>query len=494
MSEHTAPCAGGSPSVQQRGIMFLTSSDIARRGRLAGLSTAVVLAGAMALCALPALARPIAAETAIRISKTGADSDAARDTVDPYVAYNPHLSEYLVAWSADGLTNDDEFEIFARRIGPSGVLLGDPIRVSTTGADGDPSRGTFSPAVAYNPVTREYLVTWRADGLATDEEFEIFAQRVSATGRPLGGNFRVSTTGSDGDASRDAFPPSVTANSDNGEFLVTWSADPLAADEDFEIFAQRIDARGTLVGSAVRVSFTGPEGDPARQARQAGVAYNPLSREYLITWLGDALAVDNENEIFAQRLSSAGVLQGNNFRVSTTGTDGDANRDAFPPSITLNADKGEYLVIWSADALAIDDDYEIFAQRIGRRGNPVGSAIRVSFTGNEGDSARQARQANAAYNANRGEYLITWLADGLAVDDENEVFAQRVSASGKLRGKNVQVSTTGVAGDASRDADGFPPGVVYNRWTGDYFVTWTSDALATDDEFEVFAKRFRRPR
>ena len=427
-------------------------------------------------------------ERTIQVSTTGVDGDANRDTVDPFVAYNPHRGEYLVAWSADGLATDNETEIFAQRLGPTGSPRGAAIRVSVTGAEGDAARGTFSPAIAYNERTREYLVTWRADALATDEEFEVFGQRLSATGALLGENFRLSTTGADGDANRDAFPPSVASNARSGEYLVVWSADSLATDEDFEIFAQRVGPRGALLGPAVRVSVTGPEDDAARSARQAGVVYNPRKNEYLVTWVSDHLN-DDENEIFAQRLGAQGTLLGTNFRVSTTGTDGDPNRDAFPPSVTVNSDNGKYLVIWSADALATDDDYEIFAQRINANGTLLGRAVQVSETGSTGDPTRQARQANAAYNPKSKEFLITWLADGLATDDENEVFAQRLAANGSRRGGNFRVSYTGTDGDAARDADGFPPGVVYNAKAGRYLVVWTADALATDDEFEVFAKQ-----
>ena len=449
-------------------------------------ATALATVWAFGWPALEAQARTI--ERTIQISTTGEIGDANRDTVDPYVAYNPHRGEYLVAWSADGLATDNDTEIFARRVGPTGSLRGEPIRISVTGAEDEATRGTFSPAVAYNDRTREYLVTWRADALATDEEFEVFAQRVSATGALVGGNFRISTTGVDGDASRDAFPPSVASNAKSGEYLVVWSADPLAVDEDFEIFAQRVGPRGALLGPAVRVSVTGPEADAARSARQAGVVYNPRTNEYLVTWVSDHLN-DDENEIFAQRLSTQGTLLGTNFRVSTTGTDGDPNRDAFPPSVTVNSDNGKYLVIWSADALATDDDYEIFAQRINANGTLLGRAVPISETGPIGDPTRQARQANAAYDPKSKEFLITWLADGLAVDDDNEVFAQRLAANGSRRGGNFRVSYTGTEGDAARDADGFPPGVVYNARSGRYLVVWTADALATDDEFEVFAKQ-----
>ncbi|MGH8700944.1 MAG: hypothetical protein ACREVR_07175, partial [Burkholderiales bacterium] len=82
--------------------------------------------------------------------------------------------------------------------------IGVQFRISQIAMDGDAARAAFLSAVAYNAQANEYLVTWVADGLATDNEFEIFAQRLSATGTELGGDFRVSTTGTDGDAARGA--------------------------------------------------------------------------------------------------------------------------------------------------------------------------------------------------------------------------------------------------------------------------------------------------
>lgn len=160
----------------------MLSNVITRRSRGLRIVPLMALGVAIGLSATPVLAGWDRGERTIRVSRTGVDGDAARDTVDPSVAYNPHLGEYLVTWSADGLRTDDEFEIFAQRLGPFGTLRGPRIRVSTTGVDGDASRATFSPAVAYNMATRQYLVTWRADGLATDEEYEVFAQRLGALG------------------------------------------------------------------------------------------------------------------------------------------------------------------------------------------------------------------------------------------------------------------------------------------------------------------------
>ena len=67
------------------------------------------------------------------------------------------------------------------------------------GADANPAVDAGSASVAYNSHANEYLVVWHGNGLATDGGVEVFGQRVSAIGAELGGDFRISTTGSDGD-------------------------------------------------------------------------------------------------------------------------------------------------------------------------------------------------------------------------------------------------------------------------------------------------------
>ena len=48
-------------------------------------------------------------------------------------------------------------------VGLSGSPLGGQFRISDMGPEGDPNYDAFSPAVAYNSVTNEYLVTWAGD-------------------------------------------------------------------------------------------------------------------------------------------------------------------------------------------------------------------------------------------------------------------------------------------------------------------------------------------
>src|SRR4029079_16515400 len=72
------------------------------------------------------------------------------------------------------------------------------LRISHMGPDGSIQYSGFIPSVAYNPTADEYLVFWEGTDAARgldSHEVEIYAQRLSETGAPLGGRVRVSQQG-----------------------------------------------------------------------------------------------------------------------------------------------------------------------------------------------------------------------------------------------------------------------------------------------------------
>ena len=154
--------------------------------------------------------------------------------------------------------------------------------------------GAEDPAVAYNARRNEYLVVWRGDdspGPLVNDEFEIFAQRLTAAGAEVGANDRrISDMGPNGDTTYSAEHPAVVYNPTSDEYLVAWEGDdnpgPLVEGED-EVFVQRLDARGAPVGANDRrVSDMGPDGDTAFSAENPTVAHNSASNEYLVAWEG----------------------------------------------------------------------------------------------------------------------------------------------------------------------------------------------------------------
>jgi hypothetical protein len=458
---------------------------------IAGLAAASVV---LALLSALAAAAPEPIGPNFRISEVGTDGDAARDAFQPAIAHNPTADNYLVVWEADDLPTDNEFEIFGQLVSAKGEKLGSELRISSVRTDGDATSGAFRPAIAYNPAANEYLVSWEADDLATDEEFEIFGQRLSATGAEVGADdFRISSVGMDGDATRDAFEPAIAYNPAANEYLVSWEADDLATDNEFEIFGQRLSATGAEVGADdFRISTVGTDGDAGRDALEPAIAYNPKANEYLVSWKADDLPTNDEFEIFGQLVSANGAKLGSEIRISTVGTGGDPDRDVTSPDIAYNPTANEYLVSWSADGLPTDNEFEIFGQRLSATGAEVGEDdFRISEVGTDGDATRGPSEPAIAYNPAANQYLVSWRADDLPTDNEFEIFGQLVSANGTKLGSELRISSAGTDGDLEREAT--EPSIAYNSTANEYLVGWFADDLAANEEFEIFAQRLAEP-
>ena len=217
---------------------------------------------------------------------------------------------------------------------------------------------------------------WGDDDIAplVNNETEIFGQRVNAaTGAEIGGDFRLSDMGPDGNVFYSAVNPAVAYNNTNNHYLVVWWGDddtvPLVGGE-YEIFGQRVNAAtGAEIGGDFRLSDMGPDGNAAYDAHSPAVAYNNTNNQYLVVWQGDddtGPLVDDEFEIFGQRVNAAtGAEIGGDFRLSDMGPDGNVNYGAVSPAVAYNSTNDHYLVVWWGDddiAPLVDNEFEIFGQ------------------------------------------------------------------------------------------------------------------------------------
>jgi len=319
---------------------------------------------------------------------------------------------------------------------PAGVLAQSgawtmPSRLTHMGPDLDRNFDAREPDIAYNSINNEYLVVWEGtdqrSGLAPGEA-EIYGQRVAADSGILLGEpaFRISFLGPDGTANFDARNPVVTYNPTHNEYLVAWSGDDdsgALTEGEFEIFTQRIDgATGALVGPKnMRISDMGPDGNRSYDAIDPAVVYNVTEDVYLVVWRGEegnASAPIGQFEIYGQLLDggTGSEVGENDFRISSMGPQNDANFDAFSPAVAFNETDNEFLVVWHGDDDAgalVDDELEVFAQRLdGATGVLLGPGpIRVSDAGDDGDTLREATQPDVAWNRDRDEYLIVWSAN-----------------------------------------------------------------------------------
>ncbi len=311
-----------------------------------------------------------------RISDMGPDGDPLFDAFDPVVVHNRARDEYLVVWSGEEV--DGELEIWGQRLDNMGVEIGaNDFRVSSMGPDGDPDFDAQDPAAGWSSLLDQYLVVWSADDDQAPQinaEFEIHGQLLDGMGVEIGvDDFRISSMGPDGNTAYDALHPALATNPDDGSWLVVWSADDDTAprvDGEFEIHGQLLDSAGAEIGADdFPISSMGPDGDAAWPAATPAVVWIPIRSEYLVVWSGQddiAPLVAGENEVFGQRLDSAGAAIGaDDFRLSDAGVDGETTASAVSPSLAWSAASRRAIAVWQADdtgAGLADDEVEIFGR------------------------------------------------------------------------------------------------------------------------------------
>jgi hypothetical protein len=445
----------------------------------------------------------------IRISSTGPDGETLFDASFPKVAYGSSDDRYFVVWEAedDTTTPGGDSEIFGQLVDVYGGLVGERVRISNMGPVGAPEYDGNYPAVAYDSDRDQFLVVWSGDDAAAplvEGETEIFGQRLDAGGALIGERIRISDMGPDGDPAFDAGLPAVAYNPDRGEFFVVWSGDddtwPLV-DGEFEIFGRRIQAStGILNGGELRISNMGTISDPGYGAFHPAIVYNTLHHEYLVVWSGaddEGALVRDEYEIYAQRLADTGVQIGvNDIRVSDMGGDGNPAFDAERPDVLFNPVADEYLVVWDGDRAA--NEKEIFGQRLnGEDAGEIGvNDLRISFAGEDGDHYFSARFPMAAWDPDEDLYLVTWHGDDDITGmrwDEFEIFLQRLSApEGVLLSPDGwRVSHMGPDGD--RQYWGETPALAVGNGTG--LLVWSGDddePPLVEGDFEIWGSRIPR--
>ena len=375
-------------------------------------------------------------------------------------------------------------------------------RISNAGVDGDDDVDADNASVAYNTATNQYLVVWDADD--PNNEGEIFGQLINAdTGAEIGSDFRISTTGPDGSTTSDASLADVAYNATNNEFLVVWHSDNTnfgLADNENEIFGQRISATGTELGSDFRISFIAGTGNIFGNATDASIAWNSTTNQYNVVWTAYDLntGAGLEYEIYSQIVSNVGTLVGSNNRITNIGGFGtNSDFNAFTPDITYNVANNEYLVVFQADGVT-DNRFEIFGQRLNSTGAEIGTNdFQISNQGPAGDDTYDASNPAVAYNMTSNEYLVVWSGeDNTAplVEGEDEIFGQRLSNLGAEVG--VDDFRISVMGDDTEtvvtereDFDAEQPSVLWDATSQLYMVVWHSDdnrQVLRKDEQEIF--------
>jgi hypothetical protein len=365
---------------------------------------AALLLAALAL-AIPAvvLANPLGDEIRIQdLDLPGTN----RGGYETDVAFNSGTGEYLVAYTADALVTDNDDEIFVRRLSTAGATVGDPQRVSTTGTEGVANEFADLPAVAADATNQRYLVVWASKASG----YEVFAQLVDAAGQEIGTDIRISEAGTEADTLNSSYPD-VVWNPANQEYFVVFTRE--VVEGEMEVHGQRVSKDGAPIGNDIRLSTNGTDGDGRRSYVPRIAYNSASDEYLVVFYAnkGDPSGFSLNLDVFSQRVDADGAELGGaaDTRLTTTGTDTDLLGSQLP-AVAYNPILGDYLIAYESDVLA-DNDLEVYLQRLTSAGALNGGATQATTTpGASTDGYRPDVGYTASLGA--GNYLLAWEVGG----------------------------------------------------------------------------------
>jgi len=264
------------------------------------------------------------------------------------VAANTNSGEYLVVWMDLRNEGSRGREIYGRIVSSAGKLVGGEFRISPPRASAD----EMFPAVAFNPTANQFLVVWEDTRNEATRGTDIYGRLVSATGSPVGNDFRIS--GRKATSAEDQ--PAVSYNPNDGEYLVVWVDGRNFATRSTDIYGRRLSAAGTHLGRDFRVSGH----NAIALIRRVAVAYNSGAGEYLVVWHDWRSDATRGIDIYGRRVSRTGSLPAGDFRVAGK----KATADETDPAVASNPGASEWLVVWSDYRNQPTRSWDIYARRV----------------------------------------------------------------------------------------------------------------------------------
>jgi len=296
----------------------------------------------------------------------------------------------IVAWEDSRLSGN--FDIYAQRLNASGVALWTANGVTVCGASGD----QVNPAIVADGAGGA-IVAWtdfRAGGTS-----DVWAQRINASGAPqwAANGVALCTAANDQDSP-------VIAGDGAGGALVAWT--DLRNNATYGVYARRITGAGVPQWAANGVALGAAAGDqlsPVIASDDAGGA--------IVTWADDRAG---GFDIYAQRVNASGAMQWGAGADSVCAYPTDQQ---YPAIVGDGA--GGAFIVWE-DARAVVDD--LWAQHLdasGARTWPANGVLVCGATGLQSE-ARIVRDDGAGV-------LVCWQD---ARTGSYDVYAQHLAANG----------------------------------------------------------------
>ncbi len=234
-----------------------------------------------------------------------------------------------------------------------------------------------------------------------------------------------------------------------GTSVVTWASQNQDG-SGWGVFAQRYGLDGAAVGTAFQVNSTsvGDQIEPV-------VAVDPVGN-FWIAWTSSSQD-GNGYGIYARHFDLLGNPLGGEFRVNST-----TANDQTAPSVAADF-AGNAIFTWTSNGQD-GNGLGIYAQRYSVLGLPLGTEFRVN-TATAGDQSDSS--VGVTRDPLNNDFVITWQSAGQDGSGSG-IYAKRFSGLlGTALGSEFRVNTT-------TTNDQTDPAVAVHRFTGEFFVTWTS--------------------
>ncbi len=154
-----------------------------------------------------------------------------RDGFDSALAYNPTDDVFYTVWTGDGAGLDTtmalaagDYETFGQVTAANDTVVSDDNQVSNMRASGA-GRVAYRPTVVHNSLENVYVSFYEGDGAPfVDNDFEIFARRISAAGAAISPEVPLSLMHLAG-TGRDARSAAAVYSSGLIQYLLIWDGD-----------------------------------------------------------------------------------------------------------------------------------------------------------------------------------------------------------------------------------------------------------------------------
>lgn len=382
-------------------------------------------------------------------------------------------------------------------------------QLTTTGELAQIGKAAQDPDLARNTRTGEFLVAYIGDPV-TDNHFEVYGQRLTAGGVPVGPRLTLGGVGVDADVDPDPYVPSpepaVAYSAASDSWMVVFRIDDQRdgrPNDKFEVFARSVSGDGTL-GALTKVSTTGATATATHDARHPDIAWNPDRDEFLVVWDTFVGSETPPDQIRIQRLKPDGTLLSVNQRISNSVPTSGADTIRNDPAVAYDTTRDRWLVIWFGEPNPGDSccnaEQELFGQLLSATGAQEGpDDFRVSVTGAETNDDANAgappspgvtnNPPDLVYDPIADRFLSVYIGDpatGGLPADKYEAFAQRVLPDAGRDGDAVQVSNTPATSGANT------PRIAIEPLSGESLVLWwavPNEPPFADNERDIFGQR-----